>query len=568
MISFKKVIAEKIKLAVNIEENLENYIEVPPNREMGDYAFPCFALAKTLRKSPMIIANEIKENINIDDELIEKVDVQGGYLNFFVNKKVLTEEVLREIDSKKETYGSSDIGNGKNVIVEYSSPNIAKPFHIGHLRTTVIGAALYNIYKFLGYNTTGINHLGDYGTQFGKMIEGYKRWGNEYDLETNPIDQLMDIYVRINNLCKEDETVLEICRDNFKKLEEGDEYCTNLWNKFKSLSLKEFQRIYDLLGVKFDSLNGEAFYSDKMDIVCDTLEKNGVVTESEGAKIIDLEDKGLGVCMIKKANGSTIYATRDLAAIKYRAETYDFDKCLYVVAYEQNLHFKQIFEVAKYLDIPEKCVNGLKHISYGMTRLTTGKMSTREGTVVKVDELLRESIDRVNKIIEEKNPDMMNREEEAKKIGIGAVIFNNLCTTLVKDQIFDWNTVLNFNGETGPYIQYIYVRTKSVLEKAEKLPEFSEINIDKLNDKESINVIELLYNFGDTVKLAAEKNETSIITRYLLDLAKAYSNFYNENKIITDDEEVTAARLYLTYATGLVLKTGAGLLGIEMPNKM
>ena len=568
MISFKKIIAEKIKTVLNLEEEIENYIEVPPNREMGDYAFPCFALAKTLRKSPMIIANDIKENINIEDGLIEKIDVQGGYLNFFVNKKVLAEEVLKEIDTKKEIYGSSDIGNGKNVIVEYSSPNIAKPFHIGHLRTTVIGAALNNIYKFLGYNTTRINHLGDYGTQFGKMIEGYKRWGNEYDLETNPIDQLMDIYVRINNLCKEDETVLEICRDNFKKLEDGDEYCTKLWNKFKELSLKEFQRIYDLLGVKFDSLNGEAFYSDKMDIVYDTLEKNGVITESEGAKIVDLEDKGLGVCIIKKANGSTIYATRDLAAVKYRAETYDFDKCLYVVAYEQNLHFKQIFEVAKYLDIPEKCVNGLKHISYGMTRLTTGKMSTREGTVVKVDELLRESIDRVNKIIEEKNPEMENREEEAKKIGIGAVIFNNLCTTLVKDQIFDWNTVLNFNGETGPYIQYIYVRTKSVLEKAERIPEYKDVNIEKLNDKESINVIELLYNFEDTVKLAAEKNETSVITRYLLDLAKAYSNFYNENKIITEDEETTAARLYLTYATGLVLKTGAGLLGIEIPNKM
>ena len=253
MISFKKIIAEKIKTVLNLEEKIENYIEVPPNSEMGDYAFPCFALAKTLRKSPMIIANDIKENINIEDGLIEKIDVQGGYLNFFVNKKVLAEEVLKEIDTKKEIYGSSDIGNGKNVIVEYSSPNIAKPFHIGHLRTTVIGAALNNIYKFLGYNTTRINHLGDYGTQFGKMIEGYKRWGNEYDLETNPIDQLMDIYVRINNLCKEDETVLEICRDNFKKLEDGDEYCTKLWNKFKELSLKEFQRIYDLLGVKFDS---------------------------------------------------------------------------------------------------------------------------------------------------------------------------------------------------------------------------------------------------------------------------------------------------------------------------
>ena len=569
MINFKKEIAKKINDVLNIDEKLEQFIEVPPNKEMGDFAFPCFSLAKTLRKSPMIIATDIKEKIDISDGIIEKVDVQGGYLNFFINKELLVKEVLKEIDDKKEMYGSSDIGNGKNIIVEYSSPNIAKPFHIGHLRTTVIGAALYNIYKFLGYNVTGINHLGDYGTQFGKMIEGYKRWGNEYDLENNPIDQLMDIYIRINNLCKEDEQVLEICRDNFKKLENGDEYCTKIWNKFKDLSLKEFERIYDLLGVKFDSYTGEAFYSDKVDRVCEILESKGIVKESEGAKIIDLEDKGLGVCMIRKANGSTIYATRDLAAIKYRAETYDFDKCLYVVAYEQNLHFRQIFEVAKYLDIPEKCVKGLTHVSYGMTRLPSGKMSTREGTVVKVDELLKEAIDRVDSIIQEKNPDMENRKEEAKKIGIGAVIFNNLCTTLVKDQIFDWDIMLNFNGETGPYIQYIYVRTKSVLEKADRIiPSYSEIDINKLSDKESMNVIELLYNFGDIVESVSEKNETCILTRYLLDLAKAYSNFYNVNKIITEDEELTKARLYLTYATGIVLKTGAKLLGIEMPDKM
>ena len=569
MINFKDEIADKIKKAISIEDDIKNLIENPPNKDMGDYAFPCFSLAKSLRKSPMIIANEIKDNIDLSGDLIEKVDVQGGYLNFFVNKKILINEVLKELDEKKENFGSSNIGNGKNIIVEYSSPNIAKPFHIGHLRTTVIGSALYNIYKFLGYNVTGINHLGDYGTQFGKMIEGYKRWGNEYDLNDNPIDKLMDIYVRINNLCKEDENVLEICRDNFKKLEEGDEYCTKIWNKFKDLSLKEFQRIYDLFGVKFDSLTGEAFYADKVDDVCKILEDKGIVQESEGAKIIDLEDKGLGVCMIRKANGSSIYATRDLATIRYRAKTYDFDKCLYVVAYEQNQYFKQIFEIAKYLDIPEKCVKGLKHISYGMTRLSTGKMSTREGTVVKVDELLNEAIDRVNKIIKEKNPDMENREEEAKKIGIGAVIFNNLCTTLVKDQIFDWDIMLNFNGETGPYIQYIYVRTKSVIEKAGRnVPEFSEIDINNLTDKASLNIIELLYNFSDVLVSVSEKNETCILTRYLLDLAKAYSNFYNENKIITDDEGITKARLYLSYVTGIVLKTGSKLLGIEMPDKM
>lgn len=568
MIDFKKIIADKINKVVELEEGLEKYIETPPNKELGDFAFPCFSLAKALRKSPMIIASEIKEKIDISDNSIEKIDVQGGYLNFFINKELLKVEVLKEIDEQKENYGSSNIGNGKKVIVEYSSPNIAKPFHIGHLRNTLIGAALYNVYKFLGYEVIGINHLGDYGTQFGKMIEGYKRWEKEYDLENDPIDKLTDIYVRINNLCKEDEEVLEICRDNFKKLEDGDKYCVELWNKLKDITLKEFQRIYDLLGVKFDSVKGESFYSDKIDNIVDILENKGIIKESEGAEIIDLEDKGLGVCIVKKSDGSSIYAIRDLATLKYRADTYDFDKCLYVVAYEQAAYFKQIFEIAKYLDIPEKCVEGLKHISYGMTRLSTGKMSTREGTVIKAEEVLKESIDRVSKIIEEKNPEMENKAEEAKKIGLGAIVFNNLCNTLIKDQVFDWNTILNFNGETGPYIQYIYVRTKSVLEKANRIPTFSEIDIAKLNDKEALKVIEILYEFRDVVLLTSEKNETSILTRYLLDLSKAYSNFYNENKIITEDEELTKARLYLSYVTGIVLKVGARLLGIEMPNKM
>ena len=568
MVNFKKIIAEKIaKVAELNTEEIESYIEIPPNQEMGDYAFPCFKLAKTLRKAPPIIATELKEKIEIDSD-IEKIDIAGGYLNFYINKLELAKSVLEEIDLKQENYGSNESGNGKNIVIDYSSPNIAKPFHIGHLRNTVIGSALYKIYKYLGYNTTSVNHLGDYGTQFGKMIEGYKRWGEEYDLESNPIDECMNIYVRINNLCKEDESVLEQCRENFKKIEEGDPYCVEIWNKFKSLSLKEFQKIYDLLGVTFDSFNGEAFYSDKMDEVVEILEKNNCLKESEGAKIVDLEDKGLGVCMIKKSNGSTSYATRDLAAVLYRTRTYDFDKCLYVVAYEQNLHFKQIFEVAKCLEIPEKCLNGLEHVAYGMVRLTTGKMSTREGTVIKVDELLQEAIDRVQKIIEEKNPNMENREEEAKKIGIGAVIFNNVCSTIIKDQVFDWNTVLNFNGETGPYIQYVYVRTKSVLEKAGYIPNINEVNFELLQDKESLKVISTLYNFENILMSVVQKNEPSLLARYLIELSQNYSNFYNENKIIADNKEIQNARVYLSKAVGTVLKTGASLLGIQMPDKM
>lgn len=568
MINFKQIIAKKIAKVVDLsEKELEEYVEVPPNQEMGDYAFPCFKLAKTLRKSPPEIASDLKEKIEVGDE-IASVEIAGGYLNFKVNSLLLVQTVLTEIDEKQENYGSSEIGNGKNIIVEYSSPNIAKPFHIGHLRNTIIGSSLYKIYQFLGYHVIGINHLGDYGTQFAKLIEGYKRWGEEYDFANNPIEDLTQIYVRISDLCKEDENVLEICRENFKKLENGDSYCMDLWTRFRDLSLKEFQKIYDLLDVKFDSWNGESFYIDKIPEMETRLEKAGVLIESEGAKIVDLEDKGLGVCMVRKADGTTIYATRDLAAILYRAQNYDFDKCLYVVAYEQNLHFKQIFEVAKYLGIPEKCVNGLEHVRYGMTRLTSGKMSTREGTAIKVDDLLKEAITRVETIMNEKNPDMPNKKEEAEKIGIGAVIFNNLCSNIIKDQIFDWDTVLNFNGETGPYIQYVYVRTNSVMEKAGYEPNLKDVDFALLTDTQSLNVISNLYEFGEILQVVVQKNEPSILARYLIVLSQSYSNFYNENKIITEDEKLTASRLYLNKTVGLVLKIGCELLGIKMPKKM
>lgn len=569
MINFKQQIAKIIAKATNLEEKeLETYIEIPKNSQNGDYAFPCFRLAKELKKAPPIIASELKEKIEIDGKVIEKVEIAGGYLNFYINKMLMTKEVLSEIESN-EDYGKSEIGKGKNIIVEYSSPNIAKPFHIGHLRNTLLGRALYNVYQYLGYNTIGINHLGDYGTQFGKMIEGYKLWGEEYNLEQNPIEQLMDIYIRINNLCKEDEQVLERCRENFRLLEAGDKYCVNLWNKIKDLSLIEFDRIYDMLGIKFDSLKGEAFYSDKIQEVVELLEKSGRLEESEGAKIVDLEDKGINTpCLIQKSNGSSIYATRDLAAILYRARTYDFDKCLYVVAYEQNLHFRQIFEVAKLLGLDEKYTNGLEHVSYGMVRLPTGKMSTREGTVIKVEELLKEAIERAKVIITQKNPELEDKEEVAKKVGIGAIIFNDLSGARIKDEIFDWDTILNFQGETGPYIQYTYVRTKSVLEKVGKLPQMEEIDLNQLADQYSQDVIKLLYNFEEILVQVTNKEEPSILSRYLIDLSKAFSGFYNENKIITEDEKVQAARVYLTYAVGKVLKTGANLLGIQMPNKM
>ena len=566
MIDLKEEIAEKISKIINVKIARE-YIETPPDSNMGDYAFPCFRLAKELKKSPQLIAEEIKNKIETDN-IIEKIETAGGYLNFYINKLELSKIVLNEIASKKEQYGSSLIGNGKNVVIDYSAPNIAKPFHIGHLRSTVIGGALYRIYKFLGYNSIGINHLGDYGTQFGKLIEGYKLWHDEYNIDENPIDELTKIYIRINEECKKDEEVLNRCRENFRQLEIGNEEYVELWKKFRDLSIKEFQRIYDMLDSKFDSWNGEAFYIDKMQEVIDKLEATGKLVESEGARVIDLEDKGMPPCIICKSNGSSIYATRDLAAILYRARTYDFEKALYVTSYEQALHFKQIFEVSKLLGLDEKYTNNLIHVPFGMVHLKTGKMSTREGNIIKLEDLLNESIQRAKKIIENKNPELENKDEVAKKVGIGAVIFNDLSNSRIKDEIFDWDTLLNFQGETGPYVQYIYVRTKSILEKAGYIPEIRDVDGTALQDEASIKVLKLLYNFGDVVLQSAEKNEPSIVARYLIDLSQSFSNFYTVNKVITEDKKTQDARLYLTYACGLVIKTGMELLGIKMPDKM
>ena len=568
---FESIISQKISNASGIaSEELMQYIEIPPNAEMGDFAFPCFKLAKVMRKSPMAIAEELK--LKLDEDLgseIDKLEIVNGYLNFYINRVSKVKYVFNQIEEKKDTYGSNNSGNGKNILVEYSSPNIAKPFHIGHLRNTIIGNSLYNIYKFMGYNTISINHLGDYGTQFGKLIEGIKRWENEYNIDENPIEELSKIYIRINELCKEDESVLDACRENFRLLENGDSYCVSLWEKIKTLSIEEFDKIYDLLNVKFDKVLGESFYVDKIDDVVNDLKQANVLVESQGAMIIDMEDKGLGVLIVIKSNESSIYATRDLAAIKYRAQTFDFDKCLYVVGSEQNTYFKQLFEAAKYLDISDKCKENLYHVQYGMVRLPSGKMSTRLGNTITVKQLLDETINRVDKIIEEKNPDMENREEQAKKIGIGAIVFNNVSTSIIKDQIFDWDIMLNFSGETGPYIQYIYVRTKSVLEKINfDIPKLEEIDYNVLVDDYSMRIIQILYQFESTLEQVISKNEPSFLAKYLINLSQAFSDFYNNNKIVTDDKKVQDARILITYYVGMVLKNGAKLLGMEMPDKM
>jgi len=566
-VDFKNIISKEISKVTQIDnKEIESYIEIPKDNGNGDYSLPCFKLAKNMKKSPQIIANEIKEKLDIPETIIEKVEVIGGYLNFYINRKMLAKEVLERVGTS-DNYGESKLGQGKTILVEYSSPNIAKEFHIGHLKNTIIGHCLYNVYKYLGYNTISLNHLGDYGTQFAKLIEGYKRWKDEYDFTENPIEKMADMYVRINQLCSEDENVLEECRETFKKLEDGDEYCVKLWKEFKDLSLIEFNEIYNLLGVKFDSMNGEAFYSDKMQEIIDILNKNEKLTESQGAKVVDLTDKGIDTpCIIQKANGSSIYATRDLAAIVYRARTYDFDKCLYVVGIEQSLHFKQIFEVAKYLDLDEKYTKGLEHVSYGMIRLPEGKMSSRKGNFVTAKSLLDETISEVQEIM--KDRDIENKDIIAKQIGIGAIVFNNLSENRVKDSVFDLKQALSFQGETGPYIQYTYVRTKSVLEKVDSVPNIEQINFDLLVDDYSNVILKLIYNFDDVLKQVVDKNEPSILARYLIELAKNFSSFYNSNKIIDDDKNVQNARIYLTYAVGKVLKIGGRLLGIEMPNKM
>lgn len=573
MEEIKQIIAKNIFDALNNDsvtiEEIESKLETPKDKQNGDLAYPCFNLAKVLKNSPVNIANSIKEKI-ILDEKISKVEVVNGFLNFYLNSDNIVNDVLKKILNEKENYGSSKEGNGTNIIVEYSSPNIAKPFHLGHFRNTVLGKALYDLYETLGYNVTGINHLGDWGRQFGILIEGYNRFKDEYNFDNNPLEALSDIYVRINKIAKEDEAVMNKARENFKKLEEGDKELLKLWQYFRDVSLKEYNRIYALLGSRFDSYNGEAFYSDKMPEIIDILDKKGVLKDSQGAKIVDVGDD-MPPCIIVKSDGSSIYATRDLAAILYRARTYDFTKCIYITATEQILHFKQVFEAAKYI-VDEKYQKGLVHVSYGMIRLKTGKMSTREGNVIYINDLIKDAISKSKDIMLAKNPNLENIDDVSKKIGIGALIFNYLKSGKNKDIIFDLDDTLRFDGETGPYVQYTYVRTKSILEKVgfdiDKL-DINSVNYSKLKEKQEVELIKELEKFGKIIKKAAEEYEPSVLARYLIDVATAFSRFYNECSVANlEDEELKEARSVLVYATSIVIKKGLSLLGIECPEKM
>ena len=569
MIDFKENIAQKISEVTNIDkEELKTYIEIPPNSDLGDYAFPCFKLAKSLRKAPPVIASEIKEAIKLDDGSIEKIEIVGGYLNIYINKASLAETVLKEVAQKQEKYGSSNIGMGKNVVIDYSAPNIAKPFHIGHLRSTVIGGALYKIYNFLGYNSVGINYLGDWGLQFGKVMAGYDMWKDEYDFSQSEIQAILKIYVRFCQEEKEKPELTELAREYFKRLEDGEEKEVETWKWIRRISLENYQKTYNLLNSKFDSYNGESYYNDKMDAVVDELREKGLLKESEGAQVVDLSEYDMPPCIIITSAGTTIYATRDLASLKDRINKYDFDKAIYVVGNEQRLHFKQVFKVLELMGYPEyakKC----EHVPFGLVVDKDGeKIGSRKGNSVFLEDILKEAIQKVEKIIDEKNPGLEDKGEVARKVGVGAIIFNDLSNSRIKDEIFDWDTLLNFQGETGPYIQYIYVRTRSLLEKAGYVPDLENINFSKLQEKEAVETLKLLYRFNEFVTLAADKNEPSIISRYLIDVAQNFSTFYNEHKIITEDKTVQDARLALTYAVGTVLKSGVTLLGMEMPNKM
>ena len=569
MIDFKENIAQKISEVTKIDkEELKTYIEIPPNSDLGDYAFPCFKLAKSLRKAPPVIASEIKEAIKLDDGSIEKIEIVGGYLNIYINKASLAETVLKEVAEKQEKYGSSNIGMGKNVVIDYSAPNIAKPFHIGHLRSTVIGGALYKIYNFLGYNSVGINYLGDWGLQFGKVMAGYDMWKDEYDFSQSEIQAILKIYVRFCQEEKEKPELTEIAREYFKRLEDGEEKEVETWKWIRRISLENYQKTYNLLNSKFDSYNGESYYNDKMDAVVDELREKGLLKESEGAQVVDLSEYDMPPCIIITSAGTTIYATRDLASLKDRINKYDFDKAIYVVGNEQRLHFKQVFKVLELMGYPEyarKC----EHVPFGLVVDKDGeKIGSRKGNSVFLEDILKEAIQKVEKIIDEKNPGLEDKGEVARKVGVGAIIFNDLSNSRIKDEIFDWDMLLNFQGETGPYIQYIYVRTRSLLEKAGYVPDLENINFSKLQEKEAVETLKLLYRFNEFVTLAADKNEPSIISRYLIDVAQNFSTFYNEHKIITEDKTVQDARLALTYAVGTVLKSGVTLLGMEMPNKM
>lgn len=563
---FKNYIVNKLAELTELDASaVLSALETPPEKKMGDLAFPCFLLAKTMRKAPPIIAKELAEKLTAD-EYIEKTEAVGGYLNFFFNKKLFTEKVIADISEKKENYGKSDMGSGKTVLVEFSSPNIAKPFHIGHLFSTAVGNSLERIYKHLGYDTVKINHLGDWGTQFGKLISAYKRWGDKEVIEKDPINELLKIYVKFHEEAEKEPSLDDEAREYFKLLEENDPETTALWQYFRDVSLIEFNKVYDRLGVSFDSYAGESFYSDKMQEVVDILSEKKLLTESEGAMVVNLEDENMPPCIILKSDGATIYATRDIAAALYRHRTYDFFKNIYVVGSPQALHFKQIFSVINRagFDWSEGCV----HVGFGLVKFPDKKLSTRHGDVIFLEDVLNESVNKTLEIITNNNPDMENKEVVAEKIGIGAILYTFLKNSREKDIVFSWDSMLDFEGESAPYVQYSYARAKSILRK--NTLDFTSADFSKTVSEDEYALITQLNAFSDAVKDAADKNEPFYINRYVTGLARCFNKFYNSCPILKDDVDVETkkARLAIVEATSYVIKTALSLLGIDTVESM
>lgn len=567
---FKEIIIDEIiKNTDGIErDDIDSSIEVPPNFDMGDYALPCFKFAKLMKKSPNIIAEEITEKLQNMEGFSEIKNV-GGYINFFVDRELLAKSVLMKVMEEGNNYGKSNMGAGKNIVIDYSSPNIAKPFHVGHLRSTVIGNALYKIYDFLGYNSIGINHLGDWGTQFGKMIFAYKEWGNDEEIEREPIKTLQKLYVKFHEESEKNPELEDEGRLWFKKLEDGDEEAKKIWKWFVDLSLEEFDRIYELLKVEFDYNTGESFYEDMMASAIDLMKEKGVLTESKGALVVDLEEYDMPPCLIVKSDGTTIYATRDITAALYRHKEFNFEKAIYITDYAQNLHFKQWFKVIELMGFDWS--KNLIHTPFGRVSTEEGKLQTRKGNVILLEDLLSKSIEKSKETIESKNPSLENKDEVAKIVGIGAVIFNDLSNNKIKDIVFNWDRMLSFEGETGPYLQYTVVRANSILNRIGfDLDEikFSDIDYSKITNEEAVNVYRQIDRFQEVIISAMEKNEPSFISRYLLDLAQDFNRFYHNCPIMKADEETKIARALVVKSATVVLTLGLGLLGIDVPEEM
>lgn len=571
MIDFKDIIAKEIydeSLGLT-EAEIKELVEIPADESMGDFAFPCFRFAKALHKAPQMIAADIAAKIS-GCEAFEKVEQVNAYVNIFISREFFATELVNQVINANENYGKSEEGKGKTVVVDFSSPNIAKPFHIGHIRSTVIGNAICNLYRTLGYKVEGVNHLGDYGTQFGKMIVAYRKWGNEEELLKSPIKTLLGYYTKFHEEAEKDPTLDDEARETFTKLENGNAEEVELWQKFRDYSLAEFNRVYDMLGITFESYAGESFYSDKMPAVIQELKDKKLLQESQGAQIVDLESDGLGACLITKSDGSSLYATRDIATAIYRKNHYDFYKNIYVVASQQNLHFKQWKKVLDLMGYTwqEDCV----HVPFGLVSLEDGTMSTRKGRVVFLEDVLNNAVEKTREIMLEKNPYIDDLDGIAKQVGIGAVIFQELSNNRIKDYVFSWDKVLNFDGETGPYVQYTHARASSVLRNASK-EDLEAIRTGKcdyshLTSDSAYALIKLLYRVPEIIKDAADKYEPSILTRHLVDIAQSFNKFYHDEHILVDNIEEKRAKLSLVLASKIVIAGCLNILGIQSPERM